>query len=184
MTVEQQRGSRAERVEIRAASPGDAAAVLAIYAPIVRATTISFEEEPPSVSEMGARMAASHLWLVAEEASQVIGYAYAAPFHARAGYRWSVEASIYLAEGARGHGTGRALLDALLEGLRPMGFVNAFAGIALPNEASVRLFTSFGFEKAAHYRNVGSKFGTWLDVAWYQLKLAEPIVPPPHLNLP
>lgn len=167
---------------IREANAGDAAAVAAIYAPVVRDTIISFEEEPPSAGEMAKRIAASHLWLVAEEDGKVVGYAYATPFHPRAAYRWSVEVSVYLAEDARGRGAGKRLVAELVERLREMGFVNAFGGTALPNPASEGLLESLGFEPVAVQKSVGFKFDEWHDVSWRQLKLQEPTVPPPELR--
>jgi phosphinothricin acetyltransferase len=167
---------------IREAAPADAAAIAAIYAPLVTDTVISFEEEPPSAQEITERMAASHVWLVAEEDDHVVGYAYAAQFHPRAAYRWSTEASIYLGPEARGRGIGKDLLAELLERLKSMGFVNVFGGTALPNPASERLLESFGFKKVAHWEHVGFKLGAWHDVSWRQLTLQEPTVPPPDLN--
>ena len=155
------------------------AAIRQIYAPIVKDSAISFEETPPSSEEIAERIAASLAWLVAVADGEVIGYAYASPFHERAAYRWSSEVSVYLAQAARGRGVGKALLASLLNRLTAMGFVNAFAGIALPNPASERLFESFGFEKIAHQREVGFKLGKWHDVGWWQLRLREPPVPPP-----
>jgi phosphinothricin acetyltransferase len=169
-------------VAIRDAEAADAAAIAAIYAPLVTDTIISFEEDPPSEQEMAKRIAASHAWLVAEEEGAVVGYAYAATFHPRAAYRWSAEISIYLAPDARGRGTGKLLLAALLDRLREMGFVNAFGGTALPNPASERLLESFGFEKVAHWEHAGFKFDEWHDVSWRQLTLQEPTVPPPTLR--
>ena len=152
---------------IREASGDDAAAVAAIYAPLVTDTVISFEEEPPSPEEMARRIAASHLWLVAEEdAGDLAGYAYAAPFHPRAAYRWSVEVSVYLADDARGRGVGKRLVTELVDRLRDMGFVNAFGGTALPNPASERLLESLGFEQVALQKDVGFKFDAWHDVSW------------------
>jgi L-amino acid N-acyltransferase YncA len=168
---------------IREATPADAAAIAAIYAPLVTETIISFEEEPPSAEEMADRIAASHVWLVTEEDGDVVGYAYGAPFHPRPAYRWSVEVSIYLAPAARGRGVGKELLTPLLERLREMGFVQAFGGTALPNPASERLLESFGFKKIAHWERVGFKFDAWHDVSWRQLTLQEPSVPPPELRL-
>ena len=167
---------------IRPATNDDAPAIASIYAPIVRSTPISFETEPPSAAEMAERIGRAFEWLVFEVEGETVGYAYAAPFHQRAGYAWSVEVSIYLADTARGSGIGRSLLADLLQRLRQRGFVNAFAGIALPNPASVRLFESFGFEKIAHQKQVGFKSGAWLDVAWWQLVLNPPTVPPPELT--
>ena len=168
---------------IRDATPADAAAIAAIYAPMVTDTIISFEEEPPSAEEVAERIAASHVWLVAEEDGDVVGYAYATRFHPRAAYRWSVEVSIYLAPEARGRGVGRELLTPLLARLREMGFVQAFGGTALPNPASERLLESFGFKKIAHWERVGFKFDAWHDVSWRQLTLQEPAIPPPDLQL-
>ena len=169
-------------LNIREASSDDAQAILGIYAPIVTNTVISFEEQPPTVGDIVTRIDRSNLWLVCEEETGISGYAYASRFHARSAYRWSTEVSIYLAEDARGKGLGRTLLGALLEQLRWQGFVNAFAGTTLPNEASVRLFESLGFTKAAHWSRVGFKLGAWHDVAWWQLQLREPAVPPPSLG--
>jgi phosphinothricin acetyltransferase len=156
--------------------------VAAIYAPVVRDTIISFEEEPPSADEMAERIAASHLWLVAEEDRTVVGYAYAASFHPRAAYRWSVEVSVYLAEDARRRGIGRSLVAELVDRLREMGFVNAFGGTAMPNPASERLLESLGFEAVALQKKVGFKFDAWHDVSWRQLTLRDPTVPPPELH--
>jgi phosphinothricin acetyltransferase len=167
-------------VTIRDATADDAAAIAAIYAPLVTDTIVSFEEDPPSAEEMADRIAASHVWLVAEDDGDVVGYAYAARFHPRAAYRWSTEASIYLAPEARGRGTGKRLVAELLVRLKAMGFVNVFGGTSLPNPASERLLESFGFKKVAHWEHVGFKLDAWHDVSWRQLTLQEPTVPPPE----
>ena len=165
---------------IRDATADDAAAIAAIYAPLVTDSIVSFEEDPPSAEEMADRIAASHVWLVAEDDGEVVGYAYGARFHARAAYRWSTEASIYLAPEARGRGTGKRLVAELLVRLKAMGFVNVFGGTSLPNPASERLLESFGFKKVAHWEHVGFKLDAWHDVSWRQLTLQEPTVPPPE----
>lgn len=167
---------------IRPATGDDAGAIAAIYAPFVEETAVSFEEQAPSVREIGRRIAASHSWLVATLAERTIGYAYAAPFHPRPAYRWSCEVSVYLAEQGRGRGIGRRLLGELLVELRERGFVNVFAGIALPNVASVKLFESSGFEQIALQRDVGFKLGRWHDVGWWQLHLRNAPVPPPDVR--
>jgi L-amino acid N-acyltransferase YncA len=169
---------------IRDATPADAAAIAAIYAPLVTDTVVSFEEEPPSAADIAERIAASHVCLVAEENRRVVGYAYGAQFHPRAAYRWSTEASIYLAPEARGRGIGKQLVAELLERLKAMGFVNVFAGTALPNPSSERLLDSFGAKKVAHWEHVGFKLDAWHDVSWRQLTLQEPTVPPPELRAP
>ena len=167
---------------IRDATTGDATQLLEIYEPIVRDTAISFEIEAPSEIEMAERVEGSLLWLVWDGPEGITGYAYASPFHQRAAYKWSVEVSIYLAEAARGAGVGSRLLTAALQRLTARGFVNAFAGIALPNPASVRLFESFGFEQIALQKEVGFKFQTWHDVGWWQRKLCDPTIPPPDID--
>lgn len=167
---------------IRDATPNDADDVLAIYASYVTDTTVSFEERPPTNEEMRDRIARSIEWLVYEDGSEIVGYAYATPFHARAAYRWSVEVSIYLAQEWQRRGIGRALLGELLDRLQTRGYVNAFAGTTLPNGASIGLFESFGFERIALQKDVGFKLGAWHDVGWWQLQLREPHVPPPTLK--
>jgi phosphinothricin acetyltransferase len=167
-------------VTIRDATADDAAAIAAIYAPLVTDSIVSFEEDPPSAEEMADRIAASHVWLVAEDDGEVVGYAYGARFHPRAAYRWSTEASIYLTPEARGRGTGKRLVAELLVRLKAMGFVNVFGGTSLPNPASERLLESFGFKKVAHWEHVGFKLDAWHDVSWRQLTLQEPTVPPPE----
>jgi len=156
---------------IRAATTADAAAIQAIYAPVVEHTAISFEETPPSVAEMAARIEAvmkDYPYLVAELDGQVAGYAYASQHRTRAAYRTSVDVSVYIAEGARRSGVGRALYGKLLPELSGRGFHAAFAGIALPNEGSIALHESMGFTPLGIYREVGRKLGKWHDVGWWQ----------------
>jgi L-amino acid N-acyltransferase YncA len=161
---------------IRDADPArDAAACAAIYAPHVESSVVSFEERAPDAAELAARIeryGASHAWLVAEREGQVLGYAYATAFNERPAYRWSASVSVYVAEGARGQGLGRALYEALFERLRERGFRMACAGITLPNEASVGLHESLGFEQTGLNREIGWKHGAWRDVGWYQLELS------------
>ena len=167
--------------KIRIASPNDAADVLAIYAPIVRDTAISFELVPPTVTQMQERIESTLdqlPWLVAEEAQHVIGYAYASRYRQRAAYQWSVEVSAYVREDARRGGVARALYRALLGILEDLSYRTALAGIALPNEASVAFHESMGFTRAGVYHNVGFKMGTWHDVGWWQLPLAEYVYDP------
>ncbi|MDQ1747615.1 MAG: hypothetical protein QOD07_1878 [Frankiaceae bacterium] len=161
---------------IRPATPADAAAIAAVYRPYVTDTVISFETEPPDADEIARRMAAPPLlpWLVAERAGAVTGYAYASAHRARAAYRWSADVSVYLEPGERGRGTGRALYARLVEILRELGYVGAYAGVTLPNPASVGLHEAMGFRPVGVYRGVGHKFGRWYDVGWWQLPLADP----------
>jgi phosphinothricin acetyltransferase len=157
---------------IRSATADDAAAVAAIYAPIVRDTTISFELQPPTVDEMRTRIEAtlSRLpWLVSlDDDGAVNGYVYAAKHRDPGAYRWSVNTSVYVRGDSRGQGVGKRLYLALLDELRRLGYFQAFAGIALPNPGSVALHESVGFEPIGVYRNVGHKHGAWRDVGWWQ----------------
>ncbi|HEX6140838.1 MAG TPA: GNAT family N-acetyltransferase [Candidatus Limnocylindria bacterium] len=155
----------------------DAAAVAAIYAPAVEGGIASFEERAPGSDEVAARMRrvlAWTPWLVAEVDGRVVGYAYAGPHHERAGYRWSVNISVYVDAVHHGRGIGRRLYADLLDRLRQQGFVNAYAGIALPNPASVALHEGIGMRRIGVYERIGFKLGRWHDVAWYWLRLSEP----------
>ncbi|QKV72766.1 GNAT family N-acetyltransferase [Amycolatopsis sp. Hca4] len=156
---------------IRAATPADAPACAALYAPYVTDTAISFETDPPDAAEMARRITGAHAWLVFEDHGHVAGYAYATRFAERAAYRWSCETSIYLEHGRRRTGAGRALYETLFERLRDRGFYRAFAGMTLPNEASAGLHRALGFTPAGVYRRVGWKHGAWHDVAWVQKDL-------------
>jgi L-amino acid N-acyltransferase YncA len=151
----------------------------------VRDTAVTFETEPPSPSEMAGRIAAAqraHAWLVLEDGEQVVGYAYAGPFKARAAYRWACEVSVYLEHGRRRTGGGRALYEALFDRLRERGYLRLAAGLTLPNDASVGLHRALGFEPVGTYRRIGWKHGAWRDVAWMQLDLGGEPDPPvePH----
>ncbi|MEA2435338.1 MAG: hypothetical protein QOG54_2795 [Actinomycetota bacterium] len=159
---------------IRGATTKDAAGVLAIYGPVIERSPASFEIVVPSESEIAGRIEktlAAHPWLVGVDGEDILGYAYAGQFRNRAAYAPSAEVSTYVSASARGRGIGRALLTALLEELIARGFANAFAGVTLPNEASVRLFESAGFRHVGIFRNVGYKFDDWHDVGWWQLDL-------------
>ncbi|GGB78061.1 GNAT family N-acetyltransferase [Knoellia flava] len=163
-------------VTIRDATPADAAPCAAIYAHYVEHTTVTFEDVPPGVDEVTARIAAAqerHAWLVAERDGVVVGYAYGAPFKARAAYRWSCEVSVYVADTARGSGVGRTLYAVLLARLEALGLRMACGGVTLPNDASVALHRALGFEPVGTYRRIGWKDGAWRDVAWFQKPLGD-----------
>lgn len=170
-------------MSIRVANANDAAAIQAIYAPIVEHTFISFETEPPSIEEMRRRMQntlETLPWLVhLDEKGAVDGYVYAGKHGERPAYQWSVNVSVYLHENARGKGVGRRLYEALLPLLESLGYYQAFAGIALPNPASVALHESLGFLPLGKYRSVGHKLGDWRDVGYWQLELQSPASQPP-----
>lgn len=150
--------------------------MLAVYAPFVLETAVSFEEAPPSAEEFARRVESAQsgwAWLVAERAGEVLGYAYGTAHRARPAYRWSVEVSAYVGPSARGEGVGRALYAALFERLAERGYYRAFAGVTLPNEASEAFHRSLGFEPVGTFHAVGWKHGAWHDVAWYQRWLRE-----------
>ena len=166
---------------MRLATARDAAAIQAIYAPIVRDTFISFELEVPGVAEIERRIVttvAKFPWLVFEDGKGLAGYAYAGEHRERAAYQWSVDVSCYVHERARRHGIGAGLYRSLFRILERQGFINAFAGIALPNAASVGMHASVGFLEVGRYRDVGFKAGAWHDTVWMQRRLADPPAEP------
>jgi len=160
-----------EPLTIRAAVEADAPALLAIYCPFVVATAVSFETTTPTIEEFAARIAkvgAGWTWLVAERAGRCAGYAYASSHRERPAYRWSVEVTAYVHPCYHRQGVGRALYLRLFEELARKGFCNAYAGVTLPNEGSIALHRSVGFEPVGVFKAVGRKFGQWQDVAWFQ----------------
>ena len=169
---------------IRGAEPADAKAVRDIYAPFVSESATSFELEPPDAGAMAQRieeLRERYPWLVYEVGGEILGYAYAAPHRAaRKAYQWCVETSIYIHGEAHRRGIGRALYAALFDLLRRQGYVNAYAGITLPNPGSQRLHESMGFQPVGVYPRIGFKFGRWHDVAWLQLRLQETADPIPE----
>ena len=172
---------------IRLAMGEDAGEILAIYAPTVEHTIISFEVEPPTVDEMRRRIAKTLErlpWLVCERHGRVAGYAYVSEHAPRAAYKWSVNVSTYVHERERRSGVGRALYTSLFAVLALQGFYNAYAGISLPNPASVGLHEALGFRPVGLYRGVGYKLGAWHDVGWWGLSLQERVASPsPPLDL-
>jgi phosphinothricin acetyltransferase len=160
---------------IRNATQADAQAIVDIYNHYVLNTSISFEEGAVSVQEMVGRIAevASNdlPWLVMETEGEVVGYAYASKWKGRCAYRFSVETSVYLAHGVGRRGLGSELYKTLMAQLKDKGFHAAIGGIALPNPASVALHEKFGMAKVAHFKDVGFKFGQWIDVGYWECLL-------------
>lgn len=175
-------------MQIRSARPDDAQAIQALYAPVVRDTTISFELEVPTVDEMRARIVsavATLAWLVGvDDEGKVIGYVYASKHRERAAYRWSVDVTAYVHAEHRGRGVGKALYGRLFELLMAAGYCQAFAGIALPNAASVALHEAIGFAPLGVYRHVGFKHGAWHDVGWWQKEIQLAPNPTPPRRIP
>jgi phosphinothricin acetyltransferase len=159
-------------VKIREAAASDAAAIAGIYNHYVLGTVVTFEEEPVSSDEIARRIekvrSASLPWLVVEADGDVVGYAYAGPWHTRSAYRFSVETTVYLAPAQVGRGIGSKLYGELLSTLQTRRIHAAIGGIALPNETSVALHEKLGFRKVAHFDEVGFKFDRWIDVGYWQ----------------
>jgi L-amino acid N-acyltransferase YncA len=162
--------------KIRLATEEDAVQFLEIYGPFCRETSVSFETEPPNLDEMQRRILEtlpSFPWLVCEDDGLVLGYAYASKHRERAAYVWAVDVSVYIREGCRRGGIGRALYTALFAFLRLQGYYRALAGTTLPNPGSVGLHRAMGFQPVGVYRSIGYKCGSWHDVAWWELTLRD-----------
>jgi phosphinothricin acetyltransferase len=158
-------------------APADAGACAEIYAPFVRGSAVSFEQQAPGAAELTGRIeriSRTHPWLVAVDGGAVAGFAYAATHRERAAYCWAADVTVYVHAGHRRRGIGQALYRALLELLVRQGLYVACAGITLPNDASVALHESLGFQPVGVYRRIGFKAGAWRDVGWWQLALAAP----------
>jgi phosphinothricin acetyltransferase len=157
-------------IDIRLAGRDDANEIAAIYRPFVESTIISFETIAPEPHEMADRIAATlarYPWLVCEWDGEIAGYAYATRHRERKAYQWSVDTSAYVHPRYLRRGIGAGLYRSLFGVLSAQGFVNAYAGIALPNPASVGLHESVGFRPVGIYRSVGYKLGAWHDVGWW-----------------
>ena len=155
--------------QLRTATACDAAALREIYRPYVESTAISFEIRMPTVEEFSQRIAsalASWSWLVAQVDGKPIGYAYGTAHRPRQAYRYSVETSAYIGRRYHRQGIARALYTELFIELDRRGLKSAYAGITLPNDASVALHTSLGFRPIGVFPQVGRKFESWHDVAW------------------
>jgi phosphinothricin acetyltransferase len=159
---------------IRPATTEDAAQICDIYNRYVQQTTITFEEQPVASEDMEQRITEilkDLPWLVWEVAGTIRGFAYASKWKGRCAYRYSVESTVYVHPEAQGKGIGSRLYQDLLARLRSLGMHSVIAGIALPNAASIRLHEKLGFQKIAHFREVGWKLEKWIDVGYWQLFL-------------
>jgi phosphinothricin acetyltransferase len=164
-----------QKCSIRSAEPADCEAIARIYNHYVRNTVITFEESDVPAPDMVARLEEVRdtglPWLVVEDPEGIAGYAYAGKWKGRCAYRYSVETTIYLEPSRVGRGLGVHLYGALLEETRAVSLHAVIGGIALPNPASIRLHEKMGFEKVAHFREVGFKFNRWIDVGYWQRTL-------------
>jgi L-amino acid N-acyltransferase YncA len=166
---------------IRPAVPADASAILAVYAPYITDTVITFETEVPTLGAFTKRVEEilrQYPYLVCEIDGEIVGYAYASRHRERAAYRYSVDVSIYVKSGMHRRGIGSALYTRLLEELQRFPYYTAYACITLPNESSVALHKSFGFQEAGIFHKDGYKAGKWLDVLWMEKPLKQYDVPP------
>ncbi|REJ79176.1 MAG: N-acetyltransferase [Acidobacteria bacterium] len=159
-------------MDIRQATREDAGQVAEIYNYYVTQTHHTFETEPVDESEMGSRIERSgseYPFLVAEADGVVVGYAFAAQFKLRQAYEHSAEVSIYVRNDAKQKGIGTRLYDRLFDELAETLTHAYIAGIALPNDASIRFHEKLGFKKVAHFEEVGYKLGRWIDVGYWEL---------------
>lgn len=166
---------------IRVAAADDGPVFAAIYSPAVVGSPTSFEIDPPDGAEMGRRVetiGARFPWLAFEDDGVTHGYAYASPHRARPAYQWSAEVSAYVHADARRRGVARALYTSLFAALRLLGYCNAYAGITLPNPASVGLHEALGFRSVGVFHDVGYKLGRWHDVGWWERPLGDRIEHP------
>ncbi|NYT63594.1 N-acetyltransferase family protein [Alcaligenaceae bacterium] len=171
-------------LSIRDAVPEDMAAVQHIYAHHVLHGTATFEEEPPTVSDMLARQAhvqtSGMPYLVAVQNNDIIGYCYASSYRPRVAYRYTLEDSIYLAEGHSGKGLGKALLTALIERCEQGPWRQIVAVIAgNNNHGSIGLHRSLGFTHVGTQPATGFKFNQWIDVVFMQRALGPGSTTPP-----
>jgi len=159
---------------LRKVRTDDVSRICDIYNHYVMHTPVTFEEIPVTAAEMQSRIlkvTETLPWLVSEEDGKLIGYCYASKWRVRTAYRHSVEATVYMHPASVGKGKGAELLGALLAELRAREVHCVMGGVALPNPASIALLEKFGLSQVAHFREVGYKFGTWIDVGYWQLML-------------
>ena len=170
-------------MDIRIASPEDAKELLAIYAPYVLKTAITFEYDVPSEAEFRGRIErtlAKYPYLKAVVNGETVGYAYAGPFHSRAAYAWGVESSVYVREDMRRLGVGEGLYQKLEEALRMQNILNVNACIATPAKedehltmGSVRFHERMGYRMVGEFSQCGYKFGRWYNMVWMEKHLGE-----------
>lgn len=182
-------------IDIRIARLEDAKALLAIYAPYVENTAISFEYNVPTVEEFAQRIGRTlekYPYLLAQQDGQILGYAYAGAFINRAAYSWSAESSIYIDSNCTKSGLGRLLYEALENVLREQNVLSLNACIASPVEDdeyvtqnSIQFHSHMGFRLVGEFQQSGYKFGRWYNMAWMEKHLAaHPAQPEPFLAFP
>lgn len=165
-------------MNVRRARREDCAAILEIYNDAVVKTTATYDYEPRTLEHRQEwfdehERCGFPMW-VAEENGAVIGWSALGSYHDRAGYRFTLQNAVYVAESARGRGVGKALMQPLVDWVRAMQFRAVIAVIDADNAASIALHAKFGFVEVGRFPKVGFKFGRWLDVAYMELLLPEP----------
>eukprot|EP00835_Amoeboradix_gromovi_P004816 NODE_402_length_9320_cov_0.440252.p6 type:complete len:182 gc:universal NODE_402_length_9320_cov_0.440252:8539-9084(+) len=169
----------------RTANIHDAEAIRDIYSPAICGSATSFEVEIPSIAEMQNRIREilnTLPWLVCEHDGIVIGYSYASPHHHRKAYQYSVDAAIYIHKDWQSKGVGKLLLTKLFDCLKTLGYYNVYAGITIPNPASLALHKRMGMEVVGTYKKIGYKYEKWHDVLWLHGTLQEHTVPPKSIQ--
>lgn len=159
-------------MNVRPATNSDLPGVLEIYNEAVLNTTATYDYEPRTLEHRAQwfeeRTRDNYPVFVALDGCRVVGWSALNPFHARFGYRFTAENSVYVAADQRGRGVGKALLAPLVEGAKIRGLHAIIAAIDADNEASIRLHARFDFEKVGHFKQTGFKFGRWLDVVYME----------------
>jgi phosphinothricin acetyltransferase len=160
-------------VTIREAIQNDLPELLSIYNDIILHTTAVYDYEPHTLEMrqqwFDTKKQQGFPVFVAEENGKILGFSSIGPFRAWAAYKYSVENSVYVAAEARGKGIGKLLIPPLIEAAKKLQLHTIIAGVDATNEASLRLHKSFGFEEVAHFKQVGWKFESWLDLKFLQL---------------
>jgi phosphinothricin acetyltransferase len=167
-----------DQIIIRTVTPADAEALLDIYAEYVRHTAISFEYEVPTLAEFRGRIVHTlekYPYLCIQRGEEILGYAYAGPFHPRAAYQWSAETTIYLKREAQKQGLGKRLYGALEQALKDMGILNLYACIGVPEvedeyltNNSASFHARCGFTRVGLFRQCGYKFGRWYHMVYME----------------
>lgn len=177
-----------EKCTIRVAKIEDAGELLAIYAPYVKNTAISFEYDVPSLEEFQGRMKnilQKYPYLVAERNGEIVGYTYAGAFKQRAAYNWDVETTIYVKQNHSKSGIGRQLYAALEEALSRQNILNLNACIGYPEtedeyltKNSVQFHEHLGFRMVGEFKKCGYKFNRWYNMVWMEKHIGEHVENP------
>lgn len=163
-------------IKIREVTLEDVKKLVEIYAPYVENTAVSFEYEVPNIEVFRERVKTiteSYPYLVVLMNDEIVGYAYASSFHARAAYQWCAELSIYLKQDIHGKGIGKRLYQEMEARLKKQNVKNLYACIAYPNEKSIGFHEYMGFKTIGHFHQCGYKFNQWWDMIWMEKMINE-----------